>query len=123
MRRLFLILSLLLSTLLISSVSWAETKLEATIFSYDGSDFVRTETTLMAGGQSEAHTKLDHNSPAYKALVKKHSYTGPTSLFWPRLSVPLRAAHQCRRQVDQRPVCGHPEIASLIAPANPDLGQ
>ena len=48
MRRLFLILSLLLPvTLLVSSASLAQTKLEATIFSYDGKDFVRTETTLM----------------------------------------------------------------------------
>jgi hypothetical protein len=48
MRRLFLILSLLLPvTLLVSSASFVETKLEATIFSHDGKDFVRTETTLM----------------------------------------------------------------------------
>jgi hypothetical protein len=40
MRRIFLILSLLLPvTLLVSSASLAETKLEATIFSYDGQDF------------------------------------------------------------------------------------
>jgi hypothetical protein len=74
MRRLFLILSLLLPiTLLVSGVSLAETKLEATIFSYDGKDFVRTETTLMKDGQSAVGTKLDENSAAYKALVEKHS--------------------------------------------------
>ena len=56
MRRLFLILSLLLPvTLLVSSASMAQTKLEATIYSYDGKDFVRTETTLMNAGQSAAH--------------------------------------------------------------------
>ena len=47
MRRLFLILSLLLPTLLVSSASWAQSKLDASILSYDGKDFVRTETTLM----------------------------------------------------------------------------
>ena len=47
MRRLFLVLTLLLPiTVLVSSASWAETKLEASIFSYDGKDFVRTKTTL-----------------------------------------------------------------------------
>ena len=81
-RRLFLILSLLLPvTTLVSSASFAETKLEATIFSYDGKDFVRTETTLMQGGQSAANTKLDHESAAYKALVEKKSYTGPATVF------------------------------------------
>ena len=48
MRRLFLILSLLLPVaLLVSSASLAQTKLDASILSYDGKDFVRTETTLM----------------------------------------------------------------------------
>ena len=82
MRGMFLILSLLLPvTLLVSSASLAETKLEASIFSYDGKDFVRTETTLMQGGQSAVGTKLDHGSPAYKALAEKHSYTGPATVF------------------------------------------
>jgi hypothetical protein len=81
MRKIFLSLTLLLPvTFLVGSAS-AETKLEATIFSYDGQDFVRTETTLMQGGQSAVNTKLDHNSAAYKALVEKHSYTGPATLF------------------------------------------
>ena len=82
MRRLFLILSLLLPvTLLVSSASLAANKLEASIFSYDGKDFVRTETTLMQGGQSAVGTKLDHDGPAYKALAGKHSYTGPATVF------------------------------------------
>ena len=82
MRRIFLILSLLLPvTVLVSSAALAETKLEATIFSYDGKDFVRTETTLMKEGQSAATTKLDPHSAAYKALVEKHSYTGPATVF------------------------------------------
>jgi methyl-accepting chemotaxis protein-2 (aspartate sensor receptor) len=82
MRRLFLILSLLLPvTLLVSGASMAQTKLEATIFSYDGKDFVRTETTLMSAGQSAANTKLDPDSAAYKALVEKKSYTGSATVF------------------------------------------
>ena len=82
MRRLFLILSLLLPvTVLGSSVSLAQSKLDASILSYDGKDFVRTETTLMKDGQSAVGTKLDHESPAYKALAEKHSYTGPATVF------------------------------------------
>ena len=82
MRRLFLILSLLLLVMvLVSSASLAQTKLDASILSYDGKDFVRTETTLMNEGQSAANTKLDHDSAAYKALVEKRSYTGPMTLF------------------------------------------
>jgi methyl-accepting chemotaxis protein len=82
MRRIFLILTLLLPvTVLVSSASLAATKVEATIFSYDGKDFVRTETTLTEDGKSAADTKLDHDSAAYKALVKKHSYTGAATVF------------------------------------------
>ena len=81
-RRIFLILSLLLPVIVLgSSASLAETKLDASIFSYDGKDFVRTETTLMKEGQSAVNTKLDHDSAAYKALVEKHSYTGPSKVF------------------------------------------
>ena len=82
MKRLFLILSLLLPvTLLVSSASLAANKLEATIFSYDGKDFVRTETTLMQEGKAAVGTKLEANSPAYKALAEGHSYTGPVTVF------------------------------------------
>ena len=88
MRRLFLILSLLLPvTVLASGVASAETKLAATIFSYDGADFVRTQTTLAQEGQTGAAapqsavgTKLDRDSAAYKALSQKQSYTGPASI-------------------------------------------
>jgi hypothetical protein len=46
MRAIFLILSLLLPvTMLAGSAAWAG-ELAATIFSYDGADFVRTQTTL-----------------------------------------------------------------------------
>jgi methyl-accepting chemotaxis protein len=59
--------------------SLAQTKLDASIFSFDGKDFVRTETTLMKDGQSAVNTKLDHDA-AYKALVEKKSYTGPATV-------------------------------------------
>jgi hypothetical protein len=56
--------------------------LEASIFSYDGKDFVRTRTTLTtAAGKSAVNTKLDHASPAYKALVDKRLYTGEATVF------------------------------------------
>ncbi len=81
MRRLFLILSLLLPvTVLGSSASLAQSKLDASILSYDGKDFVRTETTLMSNGQSAVNTKLDRDSAAYKALVEKRSYSGPATV-------------------------------------------
>jgi methyl-accepting chemotaxis protein len=82
MKKILLILGLMLPfTALLGSPAFAEARVEATIFSYDGEDFVRSKTTLMEDGQSAAETKLDHGSAAYKALVKKHSYTGPTRLF------------------------------------------
>jgi len=81
MKKIFLILSLLLPmTMLISNAASAETKLAATIFSYDGADFVRTQTTLTQDGQSAVNTKLDHDSAAYKALSQKQSYTGPATI-------------------------------------------
>lgn len=82
MRRLFLMLSLLLPvTVLGSSASLAQSKLDASILSYDGKDFVRTETTLKGShGQSAVGTKLELDSPAYKALAEKHSYTGPATV-------------------------------------------
>ena len=77
MRRLFLILSLLLPfTVLVSSTSLAQSKLDATVFSYDGKDFTRTETTLMNEGQSAVGTKLDPASAAYKTLVEKSPTPG-----------------------------------------------
>ena len=58
------------------------TQIEVTIFSYDGRDFVRDQTTLVGeDGKSAVHTILDRNSPAYKALIQKHSYTGKVTLF------------------------------------------
>ena len=57
-------------------------KLDATIFSYDGTDFVRTESTVLTkDGKSVVNTKLTHDTPAYKALMDKHSYTGDAMIF------------------------------------------
>ena len=82
LRRIFLILTLLLPvTVLVGSASLAQSKLEASILSYDGKDFVRTETTLMNNGQSAVNTKLERDSAAYKALVEKKSYTGSVTVF------------------------------------------
>jgi cache 3/cache 2 fusion protein len=79
--------SLALSGLLLEgshspALAQAEPRLEATIFSYDGKDFVRTKTTLVTeDGASAVNTKLEHGSAAYKALVKKHSYVGEVTVF------------------------------------------
>ena len=62
----------------------AETKgkIEASVFSYDGRDFVRTQTTLLTKeGKSAVNTKLEHDTPAFKALTDKHSYTGDATVF------------------------------------------
>jgi Cache 3/Cache 2 fusion domain len=60
----------------------AQAAMEATIFSYDGKDFVRAKTTLVTeAGESAVNTKLDHDTPAYKALVRKHSYVGDATVF------------------------------------------
>jgi hypothetical protein len=57
-------------------------KLEATIFSYDGHDFVRTRTTLVTqDGKSAVNTKLERDTPAYRALIQKRSYTGDATVF------------------------------------------
>lgn len=57
------------------------TKMEATIFSFNGEDFVRTQTTLTADGRSAANTMLDRDSAVYKALAQKRSYSGSVTLF------------------------------------------
>jgi methyl-accepting chemotaxis protein-2 (aspartate sensor receptor) len=81
-----LVVGLVLSGALIAVVSQAvaqtQGKIEATIFSYDGQDFVRTKTTLLTkDGKSAVNTKLEHDTPAYKALIKKHSYSGEATAF------------------------------------------
>ncbi len=57
-------------------------KVEATIFAYDGKDFVRTKTTLLTKeGTPAVNTKLDRDTPAYRALVQKKSYAGDATIF------------------------------------------
>jgi hypothetical protein len=57
-------------------------KIEASIFSYDGQDFVRVKTTLVTEkGDSAVNTKLEHDTAAYKALIQKRSYTGEVNVF------------------------------------------
>lgn len=64
------------------AVAQTQTKLEATIFAFDGQDFVRTKTTLLTKeGKPAVNTKLEHDTPAYEALVHKHSYTGEATIF------------------------------------------
>ena len=76
MRRLFLILSLLLPvTLLVSSASMAQTKLDASILSYDGKDFVRTETTLM---KEEDNQRSVQNLTMIARPTKPWSKNSPT---------------------------------------------
>lgn len=58
------------------------TTLEATIFRYDGKDFVRVRTTLRTeDGKSAVNTKLSRETPAYKALIQKRSYSGNVTVF------------------------------------------
>ena len=72
----------LASVLTVSAAGIAFAGQESTIFSYDGKDFIRTNTTLVTEeGKSAVNTKLDRASPAFKALVQKHSYTGEANLF------------------------------------------
>jgi hypothetical protein len=60
----------------------SQAKIDATIFSYDGQDFVRTKTTMLTEeGKSAVNTKLDHDNPAYKALIAKRSYSGDATAF------------------------------------------
>ena len=54
----------------------------ATIFSYDGADFVRIQTTLLtAEGKPAINTKLDRESAGYQALVQNYSYRGEATIF------------------------------------------
>ena len=74
---------LFLTSLLACSVSGvAFAGQESTIFTYEGKDFVRSQTTLVTeDGKSAVNTQLDRNEPAYKALIKKHTYSGEVAVF------------------------------------------
>lgn len=55
---------------------------ESTIFTYDGQDFTRQYTTFVTeDGKSAVNTKLDRDSPGYKALIQKRSYSGEVTAF------------------------------------------
>ncbi len=53
-----------------------------TVFTFDGQDFIRFQTTLLTpDGKSAANTKLDRNYPSYLALMQKRSYKGEAIIF------------------------------------------
>jgi methyl-accepting chemotaxis protein len=88
---------LLASVLAFSNAGVAFAGQESTIFTYDGKDFIRSQTTLVTeDGTSAVNTKLDHNQPAYKALIKKHPYSGEVTVFGQKCDAkyaPLTNAH------------------------------
>ncbi len=54
----------------------------ASVFSLDGNDFIRTQTTLLTeDGKSAVNTKLERDNPAYQALLNKNSFTGEAIIF------------------------------------------
>jgi MFS transporter, OFA family, oxalate/formate antiporter len=54
----------------------------ATIFSFDGVDFIRIQTTLLtAEGKPALNTKLDRESGSYQALMQNYSYRGEATIF------------------------------------------
>ena len=73
---------ILASVLAFSAAGIALAAQESTIFTYDGQDFIRAQTTLVTeDGKSAVNTKLDRKLPAYKALTKKRSWTGEATVF------------------------------------------
>ena len=83
MRRLFLMLTLLLPvTVLGSSASLAQSKLDASILSYDGKDFTRTETTLMQEGKAAVGTKLEANKPCLQSIGRRTLLHRPSDRLW-----------------------------------------
>jgi OFA family oxalate/formate antiporter-like MFS transporter len=53
-----------------------------TVFSFDGEDFIRMQTTLLTvEGKSALNTKLDRSNPSYQALMQKRSYRGEATIF------------------------------------------
>jgi predicted membrane-bound mannosyltransferase len=73
---------IVLALVLALTAAQTQPRLEATIFSYNGKDFVRVTTTLLTkDGKSAVNTKLDHDTPAYKALIQKRSYSGEATIF------------------------------------------
>ena len=53
-----------------------------TVFSFDGEDFIRMQTTLLTvEGKSALNTKLDRSNPSFQALMQKRSYRGEATIF------------------------------------------
>lgn len=53
-----------------------------TVFTYDGQDFIRFQTSLLTDdGRSAVNTKLDRNYPSYQALIQKRSYIGEAIIY------------------------------------------
>ena len=53
-----------------------------TVFTYDGQDFIRIQTSLLtADGRSAVNTKLDRDYPSYQALIQNRSYIGEAIIF------------------------------------------
>ncbi len=53
-----------------------------TIFTFDGQDFIRSQTTLLTDeGKSSVNTKLDRSYPSYHELINKRSYIGEAIIF------------------------------------------
>jgi OFA family oxalate/formate antiporter-like MFS transporter len=53
-----------------------------TIFTFDGQDFVRIQTTLLTPeGKSAVNTKLDREYASYQALMQNRSYVGEATIF------------------------------------------
>ena len=89
MKKVFLILSLLLPiTMLISNAASAETKLAATIFSYDGADFVRTQTTLTQDGPSPPSIQSLTVTAQPTKRCRKNSPIPGQRLLWAKTMTP-----------------------------------
>ena len=77
-----LVLALVTCALGVAAGEQHSNRLDATIFSYDGQDFVRVKTTLRTEeGKSAANTKLGRDNPAFKALEQKRSWSGDVTVY------------------------------------------
>jgi methyl-accepting chemotaxis protein len=77
-----LVCALVLGALGATAGEQSPKSLDATIFSYDGQDFVRVKTTLRTeDGKPAVNTKLARDNPAFKALMQKRSWSGDAKIF------------------------------------------
>lgn len=90
---------IILASLLALSVEIAFAAQESSIFTYDGQDFIRTQTSLVTeDGKSAVNTKLNRDDPSYKALIQKRSYTGEAALYGQKYELDIRLT----KKVDER---------------------